>query len=87
MKLLPTVLSALGKVTKRLVEGREDLEIRGGVETLQTTTLLKSARILKTAQEIEETCYHSDSCGKPSANAGVQNSQMTKIIPANKASL
>ena len=38
---------SLGTVTKGLLKGREDLEIRGRVETTQTTTLLKSARILR----------------------------------------
>ena len=36
----------IGTVTKGLVQGLEELEIRGGVETTQTTALLKSARIL-----------------------------------------
>ena len=39
-------LSALGTITKGLVNGPEDLEIRGRVETIQTTELLSSARIL-----------------------------------------
>ena len=30
--------------------------------------------------ELEEICCHSDSRGKPSANDGVENSQMSKII-------
>ena len=33
------VVGALGTVTKGLVQGLEDLEIRGRVETIQTTTL------------------------------------------------
>ena len=33
---------ALGKITK-LLKGQEDLGIRGRVETLQTTALLRSA--------------------------------------------
>ena len=37
---------ALGTVTKGLVHGLEDLEIRGRVETIQTTALLRLARIL-----------------------------------------
>ena len=41
-----TVIGALGTVTKGLIKGLEDLEIRGRVETIQTTALLRSARIL-----------------------------------------
>ena len=37
------VISALSTVTKGLVKGLEDLEIRGRVETIQTTALLRSA--------------------------------------------
>ena len=39
MKLLviPIVINALGTVTKGLIQGREDLEIWGRVETIQTT--------------------------------------------------
>ena len=36
-----------GTVTKGLVQGLKDSEIRGPVETIQTTALLKSARILR----------------------------------------
>ena len=41
------VIGALGKVTKGLVKGLEDLEISIRVETLQTTALLRLARILR----------------------------------------
>ena len=34
-----------------LVEGLEDLEIRGGVKTIQTTALLRSARIQRRVLE------------------------------------
>ena len=51
--VIPIVIGALGTVTKGLIIGLKDLEIRGQVETIQTTTLLKSARILRVE---EETC-------------------------------
>ena len=38
---------ALGKIPKGLVKGLEDLEIKGQVETIQTTALLRSARIIR----------------------------------------
>ena len=41
------VTGALGTVTNGLVKGLENLEIRRRVETIQTTTLLRSARILR----------------------------------------
>ena len=59
---------------QRLVPGGEDLEIRGGVETIQTTALLRSARILR---RVLETCCHSKSSEKSSANAGVKT--LTKV--------
>ena len=40
------VIGAFGTVTKGLLKGLEDLEVGGWVETIQTTTLLKTARIL-----------------------------------------
>ena len=77
MTAIPIVTGALGTVTNGLVQGPEELEIRGRMETIQTTALLISARILR---RVLETRYHSDSSGKPSANAGVKNSQTSKII-------
>ena len=77
---IPIVISKLSTVTKGLVQGLEDLEIRGRMETIQTTTLLRSARILR---RILETWSHSNSSRKPSANVGVKKkkpSQMSKII-------
>ena len=51
MTIIPIVISALGTVTKGLVQGLEDLEIIGWVETIQTTALLRSARILRRVLE------------------------------------
>ena len=45
--IIPIVIGALVTVTKGLVQGQEDLEIRGRVETVQTTALLRSTRILR----------------------------------------
>ena len=44
--VIPIVIGALGSVTKEVVQGLEDLEIKGRVKTIQTISLLKSARIL-----------------------------------------
>ena len=45
--IISIVIGALGTVTKGLIKGLEDLEIREKVETIQTTALLRSARILR----------------------------------------
>ena len=45
--IVPIVIGALSTVTKELLKGREDLEVGGRVETIQTTALLRTARILR----------------------------------------
>ena len=45
------VIGAFGTVTKGLLKGLEDLEVGGPVETIQTTVLLKTARILRRVLE------------------------------------
>ena len=45
--IIPIVNGAFGTVTKGLLKGLEDLEVGGRVETIQTTALLRTARILK----------------------------------------
>ena len=45
--IVPIVIGALGTVTKGLLKGLEDLEVGGWVETIQTTALLRTARILR----------------------------------------
>ena len=48
---IPIVIGALSTAIKCLIQGLEDLEIRGRGETIQTTTLLRSARILRRVLE------------------------------------
>ena len=45
--IIPIVIGAFGTVTKGLLKGLEDLEVGGRVETIQTTALLRMARILR----------------------------------------
>ena len=45
--IVPIVIGAFGTVTKRFLKGLEDLEFGGRMETIQTTALLKTARILR----------------------------------------
>ena len=49
--VIPVVIGALVTVAKGLVQGPEDLKIRGRIETIQTTALLRSARILRRVLE------------------------------------
>ena len=52
------------------------MEVDGRVETIQTTALLRTARILRwVLKALEETCCHSNSSEKPSANTDVKNSK------------
>ena len=49
--ILPIVIGAFGTITKGLLKGLEDLEVGGRVETIQTTALLRTARILRRVLE------------------------------------
>ena len=51
--IIPIVTDAFGTATKGLLKGLKDLEVGGRVETIQTTTLLRTARILR---RVLETC-------------------------------
>ena len=48
---VPIVIGVLGTVTKWLLKGLEDLEVGGRVETIQTTALLRTSRILRRVLE------------------------------------
>ena len=48
---IPIVICAFGIVTKELSKGLEDLDVGGRVETIQTTALLRTARILRRVLE------------------------------------
>ena len=76
--VIAIVIGNLGTVTKEFVLGLEDLEIRERVETIQTTAVLKSARILR---RVPETFSHSDS------NAGEKNYQRSKMIKIKRAGI
>ena len=72
MTFIPIVIGALVPAIKRLLQALEDLEIRGRVETIQTTALSRSARILRRVLETWETSGHSNSSDRPSANADLK---------------
>ena len=64
------MIGAFGTVTKELLKVLEDLEVGGQVETIQMTSLLRMARILR---RVLETCSLSNSSEEPSANTDVKN--------------
>ena len=49
--IVPIVIGALDTITKELLKGLEDLEVGGQVEIIQTTVLLRTARILRRVLE------------------------------------
>ena len=49
--IIPIVIGALGTVTKGPLKELEDLEAGGRVETIQTTALMRTARILRRVLE------------------------------------
>ena len=49
--MIPIVIGALGRTPKCFVKGVEEVEIRGQVETIKSTALLSSARILRRVME------------------------------------
>ena len=49
--IIPIVTGAFGTITKGLLRVLEDLKVDGWVEIIQTTALLKTARILRRALE------------------------------------
>ena len=51
LTIIPNVIGAFGTVTKGLSKGLEDLAVYGWVETIQKTSLLKTARILRRVLE------------------------------------
>ena len=66
------VVCALGTITKGLVKRLKNLEKRGQVVTIQSTALIRLARILR---RVQKTCCHSNSSEKPSANTSAKISQ------------
>ena len=75
--IIPIVIGAFETVTKGLRKGLDDLEVGRRVEIIQTTALLRTARILR---RVLETWGHSDSSEKPSANADMKSSNEWMII-------
>ena len=51
MTIIPIVIGTFGTVNKGFLKGLKDLVITGRVDTIQTTTLLRTARILRRVLE------------------------------------
>ena len=51
MTIIPIVMDVFETVTKELPKELEDLEVGGRLETIQTTALLRTARILRRVLE------------------------------------
>ena len=49
--IVTIVIGAFGSISKGLLKGLEDVEVGGRVETIQTTVLLRMARILRRVLE------------------------------------
>ena len=49
--IVPIVIGALGTIAKWLLKVLEDLEVSRHVETIETTALLRTARILRRVLE------------------------------------
>ena len=82
--MIPIVIGAFGTVSKGLLKGLEYLEVVGRVKIIQTTALLRTARILRrvleTWEDLTGACCHSGSSERPSTNVRVKNSQGVKKI-------
>ena len=79
--MIRIVVETLGLIAKGFIKGDlEDLEIRGQDETIQITALIKSGKI---PRRVLKNCGDLLSLNlqwKKSANVGVKNSQVSKII-------
>ena len=73
--IVPIVIGALGTITKGLLKGLEDLEIGGRTETIQTTALLRTTRILRRVLETWGDLLSLKLQWKTSVNTDVKNSK------------
>ena len=64
------LIGALGTITKGLLKGLEDLEVGGRVETIQTTALLRTTRILRRVLETWGDLLYSNSKSRKSRTVG-----------------
>ena len=80
MTVIATDIRALGTIPKGLIKGTTDIKVRKQVETIQTTALQRSARILRRVLETWGDLLSLRLQGNTSANAGVENLLSCKIM-------
>ena len=73
--VIQIVIGALGTVTKGLVQGLEDLEIMGQWRLSKLLHYWDRPEYWEESWRLEETCCHSNSSERPSADADVKNFQ------------
>ena len=73
--IISILICAFGTVTKGLLKGLADLEIRARVDTIKTTTLLRRPEYWEKSRRLEEICCHPNSSERPSAKTNMKNSQ------------
>ena len=74
--IIPIVIGAFCTVTKGLLKGVEDLEVGGLMETIQTTTLLRTDTILRRVLETWGDLLSLNSSERPSTDTDVKNSNV-----------
>ena len=72
---IPIEIGAFGPVTEGLFKGLDDLEVGGRVANIQTTALLRTARILRGVLETWGDLLSLKLHCKPSADADVKNAK------------
>ena len=79
--ITPIVIGAFGTVTKGLLKVLGDLKFGGRIETIQTTTLLRTGKNPeKSPGDLKRLAYYLNSCERPSANVDVKNSKGVNTI-------
>ena len=73
--IIPIGIGAFGTVNQGLLKGLEDLKIRGRMETIRTTLLSGTARILRSLGDLRRLAVTKKFSERPSANADVKNPQ------------
>ena len=79
--MIPIVNGELSTIIKELVQGLEDLKIRGWVETIQNDSITKIDRnTVKSPRDWWRLSVTQTLLKKPSANVDAKNSQQSEMI-------
>ena len=73
--IVPIVIGAFGTITKGLLKGLKDLEVGGRVRLSKWQHFWERPEYWEESWILEETCCHSNSREKPSANTDVKNAK------------